>query len=81
MIFEIIGWAAVTLSLIGIVLNAKQNSWCWLIWLASNILWVARSIHTGDLQSCVVWVVFAVFNVYGAQQWHKIEMNKTKGQW
>lgn len=67
-----IGWIASTLSIIGIVLNAKKNIWCWPIWLLSNVLWVYHCMQVGDSAALVTWIVFGAFNIYGWYNWRKI---------
>ena len=67
----LLGWIATAISIIGILLNAKKNIWCWPVWLVSNVLWITYFIILTNPQSITLWVVFALFNVYGWIQWSK----------
>lgn len=69
---ELLGWIATSISIIGILLNANKNILCWPVWLLSNIAWILYFILVKwDLPSIVLWIVFAIFNVYGWVQWKK----------
>jgi len=72
----LLGWIATAISIIGILLNAKKNMWCWPVWLVSNVLWVTYFIILANPQSITLWVVFSLFNVYGWIQWRKDEKLK-----
>lgn len=62
---------ALILSLIGIVLNARKNIWCWAVWIIADICWIWVAVPTGDIHQIIMWTVFGGFNVYGWTQWLK----------
>jgi nicotinamide mononucleotide transporter len=62
---------ATTLSIVGIILNAKKIIWCWHIWILSNIFWIIYSISTQQWSQLILWVAFLIFNFYGYFQWKK----------
>lgn len=64
-------WIAVSLSLIGIILNAKKSVLCWAVWIISNIFWLAYEIPKGELPSILLWSAFLLANIYGWYCWRK----------
>ena len=66
-----LGWIGLFLSTMGIYLNANKDIRCWHVWLLSNVFWVLHSISNKDLASVCLWILFAVFNVYGLYKWKK----------
>ncbi|MDP3762871.1 MAG: nicotinamide mononucleotide transporter [bacterium] len=72
-----INWVAVSLSIIGIFLNANKMISCWPVWIASNICWLVYVIPKNEGAEIVLWSVFALANAYGWYQWLKKE-DRTK---
>jgi nicotinamide riboside transporter PnuC len=66
MMLDIIGTA---LSIAGIFLNAKKIIWCWHVWIASNVFWIAYCIKTNQIPALIMWIVFFFANLYGYFQW------------
>ena len=64
-------WIALILSVIGIMLNAKKNILCWIVWIASNICWIVYLIPLGQTAQILLWVIFGSFNMYGWYEWKK----------
>lgn len=64
-----LGYFATFISLIGIILNARKNIWCWPIWIGSNLLWIIYSLIEGDIPSVVLWSMFTFANIYGWKVW------------
>jgi nicotinamide mononucleotide transporter len=62
-------WIALAFSVIGIVLNADRNIWCWPVWLLSNLFWILYSVKTKQKALFTLWAVFSVFNAYGWWKW------------
>ena len=66
-----IAWIASSLSLFGIILNAKKNIWCWPVWTFSNFFWIYHTINVQEWAAFTTWVVFLGANIYGWIQWRK----------
>lgn len=67
----VLGYIAAFISLIGIILNARKNIWCWPVWTVSNFLWITYSGIQGDVPYIILWIVFTIFNLYGWWQWSR----------
>lgn len=69
-----INWVAVTLSIIGILLNANKMISCWPVWVSSNVCWLIYVVPKKEWAEILLWSVFAFANAYGWYQWlHKKE--------
>lgn len=67
-------WIAVILSLIGMILNAKKNIWCWPIWILSDCVWLyCVAIKTYQPQQIILWIAFLISNIYGWYWWRKLK--------
>lgn len=64
-----VSWIAASLSILGILFNAKKNIWCWPIWLLSNFLWLIVTIQTQNWPQVILWSTFLVTNIYGWYEW------------
>ena len=68
-------WIATGLTLVGLYLNAEQISFCWWVWMASNIFWVAHwyiSYLRGsrlEVAQLVLNAALFYMNVYGLMSW------------
>lgn len=67
---KVIGWLAAAFSLIGVILNANVNIWCWFFWEISNLLWIYWSIKKREWSQLVLWLLFMLTNIYGWYQWY-----------
>jgi nicotinamide riboside transporter PnuC len=69
-----IGWLGFALSLTGVYLNANKNSWCWVVWIISNILWIIYAFTTQPIAIPLITAqsVYLVSNFYGIKKWRKI---------
>lgn len=66
-----IPWIASALSILGLFLNARRHIYCWPVWLASNVLWIAHCVGVREWAAVVTWGLFLVFNAYGLYAWRK----------
>jgi nicotinamide mononucleotide transporter len=67
----LLGYIAAFVSLVGILLNARKNIWCWPVWLVSNVLWIYYSVVEGDIPSIILWSMFSGANLWGWYIWSK----------
>jgi len=77
MSLEILGYIAIAISFVGIILNAKKIIWCWLVWNIGNVVWIIYSLIEQDYPSVILWSIFTLSNMYGWYQWKK-DRNKNK---
>ncbi len=66
-----IEWTAFILSVIGIILNAKKNSYCWIFWIISCLLWIPHSFIIKEWAMLVTWITFLFADIYGWYSWRK----------
>ena len=64
-------WMLTALSLAGTVLNVKKIKYCFYIWTAANILWLAFDIYAGLYSRAVLDAVHLGFAVWGIKAWGK----------
>lgn len=67
--WERLGWAALVLSVTGVVLNNFQAWPCFVVWILSNGIsaWIHR--HTGPRSLLVRDLIFGALAVAGLWQW------------
>lgn len=66
---KILPWVLTIISILGVILNAYKNIWCWPIWTLGNIGWCYISIKRNDYPQIIIWIVFTFFNILGWYQW------------
>ena len=68
-----IAWIATVISLYGILLSAKKNYWCWIVWLVGDSLWTVTAVTRNQvyLPDIVTWTGFFLANIYGFVLWRK----------
>ncbi len=71
MLYEIIGWTATSLILIGYYLNAKKYISSWTLWFLGNLLMMIYSIGIGANPQIVLAFILMVLNIYGYIKWKK----------
>lgn len=64
-------YLAATLTMLGLVLNARHNIACWAIWLASNAVWITYLTPKGEYALVMQNIVFVGLNIYGWRQWRQ----------
>ena len=68
---EIVLWAALVLSGIGIYLNARQRISCWYFWLVADLIWAVIELVKGRYPEAAAFLVFFISCFYGLHQWRK----------
>lgn len=62
-------WILITLSTIGLILNVKKNSWCFVLWIISNVGWAYVNFKSGLQAQGWQFVIYTAFTVWGAYEW------------
>lgn len=72
-----LSWSAMTCTLVGCWLNARQKLSCWLVWSVGNVLWFTLAWHRQDLPQMLLAVILSALNVYGAIKWKSHSQSKS----
>ncbi len=65
-------WIGFILGLLGSILIARKNKYCWYICAASNISWIIYSIITKQLALLLECGVLLLINIYAWLKWNKV---------
>jgi nicotinamide mononucleotide transporter len=68
-----IEWVAVVLSIIYVVLAARENRWCWWFGLVSVILYFFLFVRVRLYSDAILQIFYAVMSVYGWFNWSRKE--------
>ena len=71
--FEIISWMVTGFSILGTILNIYKNKWCFIIWTATNISWIAINLVLGMYPQVVLFSVYTATSIWGMIAWFKGE--------
>ena len=71
---ETIGAIATVLAVIGVLLNNRQNIWCFALWGVSNTLSAVIHVETGVWALTARDVIFLALAADGAYRWRKKAM-------
>ncbi len=69
--FTFYAWAASMLSLIGLVLNIRQNALCWPVWLLTTGTWLVLSALKHDWPMAAMQAGIEVGNLMGLVSWQR----------
>lgn len=64
-------WFIVCISLIGTILNIKQNKWGFAFWIVSNSLWAAYDFYTGLYSQAFLFLVYDGLAIWGILEWRR----------
>lgn len=62
-------WLLAALSLVGVWLNIKKKSTCFIIWLATNASWTIYDFSIGAYAQSVLFFIYTILAVYGLYEW------------
>lgn len=62
-------WLLTVISLIGVVLNIRQDRRCFYIWTGTNTAWAAVDFSKGLHAQAAMFVVYLVLAVWGIYSW------------
>jgi nicotinamide mononucleotide transporter len=65
-------WAAFLLSLVYVVLNARQNVWCWPVGAASVLVYAWVFYSSKLYADSGLQIIYLLFSLYGWLSWKKI---------
>ena len=63
-------------SITAAVLNAKLIVYCFPIWIAANVAWIAYSVVLQLYGSILMWVCYTVICIDGWRTWNKKKVVK-----
>jgi nicotinamide riboside transporter PnuC len=66
-------WIVMVISVVGTLLNARQNILCFPIWIATNLVWVAYCVNKGTYAMATLFSVYLVIAVYGWVCWKRMK--------
>jgi len=70
--FEIITLTATILSMVGGILNAKQDIRGFYLWIPSNLIWIVADFHKGIYFQALLFLYYFGTAVYGVYALKKI---------
>lgn len=70
-ILEVISYIVTVLTLVGTVANAFQKSWCFYLWIVTNLFWVVYNITIQQYQQAIIYSVNTIICVIGIVNWRK----------
>ncbi len=71
MSIEVLTWGLAGLSLVGVVLNIKKKTECFVIWLVTNASWTVYDFSIGAYAQSFLFSIYTVLAVYGLYEWRK----------
>jgi len=71
--FEILGVIAVTLAVIGVILNNRKLIACFYVWIISNVLCAGIHFHAEIWSLLIRDIIFTVLAIEGLVRWRRSE--------
>lgn len=66
---DLAGWLVTAVCLVGTVLNVKKVRWCFHLWAAGNIAWLAVDTHNSLYSRALLDLVQLALAIWGAVEW------------
>lgn len=66
---EIITYVITLITLIGTVGNSFQKTWCFYIWIPTNLFWVVYNIIIGQYAQAILYTVNTITSIIGLIKW------------
>ena len=73
-------WIITAVSLIGVWLNIKKKSVCFLIWIFTNGFWAVYDYRIGAKAQAALFAVYFGLAVYGLLEWRR-EKKQQQPEW
>jgi nicotinamide riboside transporter PnuC len=65
-------WVLTALSIVGVILNTRQDRRCFYIWIVTNSCWAAVDFYQGLPAQGTMFLLYLALSVWGLYQWrHK----------
>ena len=71
MIFTLMEWLATVLSLWAFYLCIRHKAYCFLVFLAGDLLWLFTALHAWHASLIGQQVLYVAMNIYGWQAWRR----------
>lgn len=62
-------WLVTVASIVATVANIHKRQWCFVIWLATNILWALYDVHKTAYPQAALQIVYAGLSAWGIWKW------------
>lgn len=63
-------------SLIGTIANIYKKSWCFIIWLFTNVTWCVYDFSKGIYSQSILFFMYTCISVWGIYKWKRDEKNE-----
>ena len=64
-------WIVFVITIMGVVLNIKQNKWCFVLWAGTNFVWMIVDYQAGIFPQAAKYAVFFALAIWGLISWAK----------
>jgi len=64
-------WIITVISLVGVVLNIRQDRRCFYLWAVTNSSWMAVDFINGLHAQAAMFFVYLVLSIWGIWSWKK----------
>jgi nicotinamide riboside transporter PnuC len=71
MFIDYMTWGLAILSLVGVILNIKKRTECFVIWLFTNASWTVYDYHMTAYAQSALFFIYTCLAVYGLYEWRK----------
>lgn len=65
----VISYFVTVASIIGTIANSFQKKWCFYVWIATNVFWVAYNLSLGSYSQVFLYVVNTITSIIGIIKW------------
>jgi nicotinamide riboside transporter PnuC len=66
-------WVVVAVSIVGTVLNARRNIWCFPLWIIANLFWIIYGYNKSAPAMTAMFAVYLGLAIYGWVFWNEKE--------
>lgn len=67
-------------SVIGVVMNNMKRRECFVIWIATNTVWMVYDWRIGARAQAAMFALYLVLSVWGLAMWSRKDKKATGGQ-